>query len=57
MPRISAATVAEHRANQERLLLDVAHAFLEETGDLPSMRAIAERAGLARSSVYHYFGS
>jgi AcrR family transcriptional regulator len=57
VPRISAATVAEHRANQERLLLDVAHTFLEETGDVPSMRAIAERAGLARSSVYHYFGS
>ncbi|MFA5607046.1 MAG: TetR/AcrR family transcriptional regulator [Leucobacter sp.] len=57
MPRITAATVAEHRANQERVLLDTAHAFLEETGDLPSMRAIAERAGLARSSVYHYFGS
>lgn len=57
MPRITAATVAEHRVNQERVLLDTAHAFLEETGDLPSMRAIAERAGLARSSVYHYFGS
>lgn len=56
-PRINAATVAEHRANQERLLLDVAHEFLEKTGDLPSMKAIAERAGLARSSVYHYFGS
>lgn len=57
VPRISAATVAEHRANQERLLLDVAHTFLEETGDLPGMREIAERAGLARSSVYHYFES
>lgn len=57
VPRITAATVAEHRAKQERLLLDVAHDFLEETGDLPSMKAIAERAGLARSSVYHYFGS
>ncbi|WP_029746838.1 TetR/AcrR family transcriptional regulator [Leucobacter chironomi] len=57
MPRITANTVAEHRANQERLLLDVAHAILEETGEIGSMRDVAERAGLARSSVYHYFES
>ncbi len=57
MPRITADTVAEHRANQERLLLDVAHALLEETGEIASMREVAERAGLARSSVYHYFES
>ncbi|PRI12131.1 TetR/AcrR family transcriptional regulator [Leucobacter massiliensis] len=57
MPKINAATVAEHRAQQERHLLRVAHAFLEETGRAPSMAELAERAGLARSSVYHYFGS
>lgn len=57
MPRITADTVAQHRANQERLLLDVAHAILEETGEIASMREVAERAGLARSSVYHYFES
>lgn len=57
MPKISAATVVEHRANQERLILDAAHAILEETGDVTSMREVAERAGLARSSVYHYFAS
>ena len=57
MPKISAATVVEHRANQERLILDAAHAILEETGDVTSMREVAERAGLARSSVYHYFDS
>lgn len=57
MPRITAETVAQHRANQERLLLDVAHAILEETGEIASMREVAERAGLARSSVYHYFES
>ena len=57
MPRITASTVAEHRANQERLLLDVAHEILEETGEITSMRHVAERAGLARSSVYHYFES
>lgn len=57
MPRIQAPTVAEHRAQQERLLLDVAHEILEETGVAPSMKDIADRSGLARSSVYHYFGS
>lgn len=57
MPRISAATVPEHRAKQERLILDAAHALLEETGDISSMRQVAERAGLARPSVYHYFDS
>ncbi|WP_427869493.1 TetR/AcrR family transcriptional regulator [Leucobacter luti] len=57
MPRISAATVAEHRAKQERLLLDAAHELLEETGDVTSMRAVSERTGLARSSVYNYFDS
>ena len=57
MPKISAATVVEHRANQERLILDAAHAILEETGDVTNMREVAERAGLARSSLYHYFGS
>lgn len=57
MPRISAATVAEHRAIQERKLLDAAHALLEETGDAPAMAQVATRAGLARSSVYLYFAS
>lgn len=57
MPKIHAATVVEHRANQERLILDTAHAILEETGDITSMREVAIRSGLARSSVYHYFSS
>lgn len=57
MPRISAATVAEHRAAQERSLLDAAHALLEETGDAPTMAQVADRAGVARSTVYLYFDS
>lgn len=57
MPRISASTVAEHRANQERLLLDIAHAILEETGEVPTMGQISKRAGLARSTMYQYFDS
>jgi AcrR family transcriptional regulator len=38
-------------------LLDVAHAILEDTGDVPNLGEVAKRAGLARSSVYHYFNS
>lgn len=57
MPRISAPTVAEHRAKQERLLLDIAHSILQETGTISSMGKVAERAGLARSSIYQYFDS
>lgn len=38
-------------------MLDVAHAILEDTGDVPNLGEVAKRAGLARSSVYHYFNS
>jgi AcrR family transcriptional regulator len=57
VPRISAATVAEHRERQERALLDAARALLAETGEAPSLAAVGTRAGLARSSVYQYFAS
>ncbi|WP_324651448.1 TetR/AcrR family transcriptional regulator [Georgenia sp. H159] len=57
MPKISAATVAEHRAARERALLDAAHAILLETGEPPRLADVAARAGLARTSAYQYFGS
>lgn len=59
MPRIQAATVAEHRALQQRALLDAARALLAEPGrrEGPGLGEVAARAGLARSSVYQYFGS
>lgn len=57
MPRISEATVAEHRAVRERALLDAAHEILLETGEAPGLSQVAARAGLARTSVYQYFGS
>ena len=58
MPRIAAATVGEHRAAQRRALLDAAHALLSETPDQPpGLGEVAAKAGLARSSVYHYFRS
>jgi len=57
MPRIDAPTVAEHRAQQRRALLDAARAILAETGRAPAMGEVGRRAGLARTSVYQYFAS
>lgn len=57
MPKINAATVVEHRAAQERLLLDAAHQLLQERSSAPTMAEVAERAGLSRPSVYQYFSS
>lgn len=57
MPRINAPTVAEHRSAQERALLDAARALLAETGRPPTFAALADRAGLARPSLYQYFRS
>lgn len=57
MPRISQPTVAEHRAARERALLDAAHELLMTTGEAPSLAEVAKTAGLARTSIYQYFGS
>ncbi|WUH90645.1 TetR/AcrR family transcriptional regulator [Streptomyces sp. NBC_00433] len=58
MPRIRAASVAEHRTMQRRALLDAARSLLSEGGtDALTFPALAERTGLARSSVYEYFRS
>lgn len=58
MPKISAPTVAEHRAAQRAALLDATRELLLETGLAGvTPRAVAERAGLARSSFYQYFGT
>ena len=46
MPRISEATVAEHRAVRERALLNAAHEILLETGEAPGPSEVAARAGL-----------
>ena len=58
MPKISAPTVAEHRARQRAALLDAARVLLEEQG-YPALTfgALADRTGLARPTVYEYFGS
>jgi len=57
VPRINAATVAEHRARQRRAVLDAARDLLAETGLAPSLAEVGARAGLARSSVYQYVRS
>ncbi|MGN6302254.1 MAG: TetR/AcrR family transcriptional regulator [Angustibacter sp.] len=58
MPRISAATVAEHRARQEEVILEATRALLAEgRAEVPSLAEVARRAGLARPSLYQYFSS
>lgn len=56
MPKISAATVAEHRANRRAALLSAGESILREEGLAGiNPRTVSERAGLARSSFYDYF--
>lgn len=58
MPKIRAATLAEHRQLQRAALLDAARALLTEGGvEALTFPALAARTGLARSSVYEYFRS
>ena len=58
MPRISAPTLVEHRQRQRAALLDAVEDIVVETGSTNvTVSAVAVRAGLARSSVYEYFGS
>ncbi|GAB2616227.1 TetR/AcrR family transcriptional regulator [Streptomyces capparidis] len=50
--------MAEHRTMQRNALLDAARALLSEGGSQAlTFPALAERTGLARSSVYEYFRS
>lgn len=56
VPKIDAPTVAEHRANIERALLDAARELLLAAGrPAVTPAAVGAAAGLARSSVYTYF--
>ena len=58
MPRISAPTLAEHRAIQIRTLHETVRNLLRDAPNTPpSLADIAARAGLARSSVYQYVHS
>ncbi|MFI0189937.1 TetR/AcrR family transcriptional regulator [Streptomyces sp. NPDC017082] len=50
--------MAEHRSMQRAALLDAARTLLSEGGtEALTFPALAERTGLARSSVYEYFAS
>ncbi|MFD7720999.1 TetR/AcrR family transcriptional regulator, partial [Streptomyces sp. NPDC059814] len=56
MPRIRAATVAEHHAQQRLALVRAARELLESgDADAVTFTAIAKATGLARNSVYKYF--
>ncbi|MBX3284657.1 MAG: TetR/AcrR family transcriptional regulator [Actinobacteria bacterium] len=56
MPRISAASVAEHVARQEQAVFDAAIGLFAERGYAAVMLAdIAAEVGLARNSLYRYF--
>lgn len=62
MPRINAETLAEHRAQQRRAILDATRELLAETSTdpsagAPSLAEVGRRAGLARTSLYQYFAS
>lgn len=58
MPRIDAPTIAQHRARRRRALLDATRALLAENPhQIPTLAAVAARAGVPRSSLYEYFPS
>ncbi|MCC2321088.1 TetR/AcrR family transcriptional regulator [Cellulomonas xiejunii] len=58
MPRITAASVPEHREAQRRAILEATRELLTTRPDVePTFAEIAAKAGLARPSIYHYFAS
>lgn len=58
MPKISAPTVAEHRARRLQTLLQAARDLVAERGpDALTLGTLAQRVGLSRPSVYEYFRS
>lgn len=58
MPKISAPTVAEHRENQHKQVLDASLRYIvEHEGQVPTLAEVAKDVGLARSSVYQYVSS
>ncbi|MSY55222.1 MAG: TetR family transcriptional regulator, partial [Actinobacteria bacterium] len=55
MPRINTATLSEHRDWRRNQLIAAASAIaLEQGGQAITVAAVAERAGLSRTSVYEY---
>jgi AcrR family transcriptional regulator len=56
MPRISASTLVEHRAQRRDALVESAARLLRDHGTI-SVSAVAEDVGLSRSAVYEYYSS
>ena len=58
MPRIETETLAQHRDWRRNQLIDAAASIaMESGGSAVTVAAVAQRAGLSRTSVYEYFGS
>ena len=58
MPRIQTNSLAAHRDWRRSQLIDAAAEIaLESGGDSITVAAVAQRAGLSRTSVYEYFSS
>lgn len=56
MPRIKAASIAEHvRQQEDAILTAAAHLFAEQGVGATDIGDIARAVGLARSSLYRYF--
>lgn len=56
VPKISAPSIPEHRANQRQVLIDAARVILVAEGPAAlTFGRVAAAGGLARSSVYEYF--
>ena len=58
MPKIHSDSLITHRDWRRNQLIEAAAAIaLESGGDCITVAAVAQRAGLSRTSVYEYFGS
>lgn len=58
MPRLNVTTISEQREWRRNQLIDAAAQIALESGsEAITVSAVAQRAGLARTSVYEYFGS
>ena len=56
MPKIRAATVAEHRTAQREALFSAAAALITE-GSAVTVGEVAKHVGISRSAVYQYYSS
>ncbi|MFT4083346.1 MAG: TetR/AcrR family transcriptional regulator [Nocardioides sp.] len=56
MPKIAAASVAEHRAAVRRRIFEAfAELMASSSYDAITMAQLAERSGLGRTAIYHHF--